>query len=174
MNTEHKYQTSVEKLDSTLHLLCKSGCLEGREDIVLFLIQQGYQVERISGSSISVITPQNEKYCLSGKLYSTGNSKSVNKLQNYLWALFWVCMVAGFVSRFLWMAVFDAITSPAQNEFWLFLPEVVRTDLNMWGYLVPPVFISVALTALVVSILAGIIRIMSMFLNGYLPLKGGK
>lgn len=177
MNTKNKKQMSSDSLDRTLHLLCHSGCLEGREDIVLFLIQQGYQVERISGFSISIITPQNEKYSLRGKLYSACNSKSFNKLQNYLWVLFWVCMVGSFVSRFLWMAVFDAITSPTQNEFWLSLPEEVRTDLNMWGYLVPPMFISVAFTSLVVLILAGIIRCLSMFYYGYFPLnlqKGGK
>lgn len=129
MTAENTPQTSADALDRTLRILSEAGCFEGREDIVLFLVRQGYQVECLNKDSIDIISPMNEKYRLYGTLYSAGNSKIFNRLQRRLWGGFWLALLAAFVSRFLWSAVFEAITSPAQSEFWLSLPEDVRTDL---------------------------------------------
>ncbi|HHE5972180.1 TPA: hypothetical protein ACPE2G_004681 [Citrobacter braakii] len=170
MNAENTPQTSADALDRTLRILSEAGCFEGREDIVLFLVRQGYQVECLNKDSIDIISPMNEKYRLYGTLYSAGNNKIFNRLQRRLWGGFWLALLAAFVSRFLWSAVFEAITSPAQSEFWLSLPEDVRTDLNMWGYLVPPLFISVSVTLYVMLILIIVARYLKGCIPGSFPL----
>ncbi|HCB2339216.1 TPA: hypothetical protein MYR45_003918 [Escherichia coli] len=177
MNTENKYQVDADSLDRSLRLLCKSGCLEGREDIVLLLVRKGYQIERINRNSIDIISPTNEKLSLSGKLYSANNNKKINKLENILWILFGLGIAATLISRCMWMIIFDAFTSPAQSEFWLSLPETVRTDLNMWGYLVPPLFFSVAFTSLLMMGLIELARCVTAFFDWCRSLhllKGGK
>lgn len=170
MTAENKFPDSADALDRTLRILSEAGCFEGREDIVFFLVGQGYQVECLNKDSIDIISPMNEKYRLYGTLYSAGNSKIFNRLQRRLWGGFWLALLAAFVSRFLWSAVFEAITSPAQSEFWLSLPEDVRTDLNMWGYLIPPVFISVSVTFFVMLTLISVVQYLKVFIFGRFPL----
>ncbi|EEW7663108.1 hypothetical protein D6Z49_15425 [Escherichia coli] len=170
MATENKSPASADTLDRTLRILSEAGSFEGREDIVLFLASQGYQVERLNKDSIDIISPMNEKYHLYGTLYSAGNNKIFNRLHRGLWGGFWLALLAAFVSRVLWSAVFEAITSPAQSEFWLSLPDDVRTDLNMWGYLVPPLFISVSVTLYVMLILISVARYLKGCVPGRFPL----
>lgn len=129
-----------KQLDRTIRSLSSEGGISNRGDILIFLLQQGYQIIHLDRLRITVSAPGGETITLEGGIYSVFYSRTFDSLYKIMMPLLWLMGMTTIVSRYLWMVLFENMTGHSRESFWNNIHEAVKININMWGYNIPAIF----------------------------------